>query len=80
MFDAIEYIPKLIYSGYTFDGKWCLIMEYFTGGTLYHHMYEEFDMIEKNLEPKINLEQKKFIVYHLACGLEALHKYKITHG
>ena len=79
-FHKIKYIPKLIFAGYTIDGKWCLIMEYFTGGTLHDHIQEEIKRKQQNMEPKINLEQKKYIVYHLACALEALHKQEVTHG
>ena len=79
-FDNIKYIPKLIYSGYTLDGKWCLIMEYFTGGSLDDHILEEFAMRFKNMKAKISLIQKLYIAYHLACALEALHEKNCTHG
>ena len=79
-FVHIKYIPKLIYSGYTLDGKWSVIMEYFTGGTLDYHIEEEIKRKQQNMEPIINYEQKKYIAYHLACALEALHERKFTHG
>ena len=79
-FDNIKYIPRLIYSGYTLDGKWCAIMEYFTGGTLDYHIQEEIKRKQQNMEPIINYEQKKYIAYHLACAIEALHYQKFTHG
>ena len=79
-FEHIKYIPKLIYSGYTLDGKWCLIMEYFTGGTLEYHIEEEIKRKQQKMKPKIANRHKKYIAYHLACAIEYLHKLKCTHG
>ena len=79
-FLEIKYIPKLIYAGYTVDGKWCTIMEYFTGGTLWYHIQEEIERKHANMEPKINFEQKKYIAYHLALAIEELHYQDFTHG
>ena len=74
----IAYIPRLIYSGYTVDGKWCMIMEFFTGGTLLHHIENKFK--RPNKKGKIEKNQKKYIAYHLALAIEALHERKFTHG
>ena len=79
-FTCIKYLPKLIYSGYMSDGKWCIIMEYFTGGTLEYHIDEEIKRKQQNMEPIINYEQKKYITYHLALAIEALHLNSHTHG
>ena len=75
-----EYIPKLVYSGYTEDGKWCTVMEYFSGGTLEYHIYEEIRRQRRFQEPNINDQQKKFIAYHLALAIEYLQKEEFTHG
>ena len=75
-----KHIPKLIYAGYTVDGKWFTIMEYFTGGTLCYHIKEEIKRKQAQMEPKINFEQKKYIAYHIALGIEELHKRRVTHG
>ena len=85
-----QYLPKLVYSGYTIDGKWCLIMQYFTGGTLSYHIKEEIArrrIDEKNGKRQMNesmlkiaAAQKKYIVYHLARGIEYLHSQKFVHG
>ena len=79
-FLKIKYIPKLIYAGYTLDGKWCTIMEYFDGGTLHYHIQEEIERKHANMESKINFEQKKYIAYHLALAIEKLHYQDFTHG
>ena len=79
-FLKMKYIPKLIYAGYTVDGKWCTIMEYFDGGTLDYHIDEEIKRKQKNMESKINFEQKKYIAYHLALAIEELHYQDFTHG
>ena len=55
----IKYIPKLLYAGYNSDGNWCTIMEYFTGGTLSHHIYEEIKRKDDGIEIQITAEQKK---------------------
>ena len=75
-----KYIPKLLYAGYMHDGKWCTIMEYFTGGTLSHHIYEEMKRKDDGKELQITAEQKKYIAYHLACGIEILHRLLYNHG
>ena len=76
----ITYLPRLIYSGYTIDGKWCLIMEYFTGGTLDYHIQEEIKRKQQKLKPIIKNRHKQYIVYHLARAIEALHYQDFTHG
>ena len=76
----IAYIPRLIYSGYTLDGKWCLLMEYFTGGTLLHHIKEEIKRKQQKVKPIIQIRHKQYIAYHLARAIEDLHKRKFTHG
>ena len=75
-----EYIPKLVYSGYTVDGKWCTVMQYFSGGTLDYHIYEEMVRKESRIELKISREQKKFIAYHLALAIEYIHSKEFNHG
>ena len=75
-----EYIPKLIYSGYTEDGKWCTLMQYFSGGTLEYHIYEEIRRQGRLQQPNINDQQKKFIAYHLALAIEYLQQEEFTHG
>ena len=73
-----EYLPQLVYSGYTTDGRWCSVMQYFSGGTLDYHIHEEIKR-EVNAR-KINREQKKYIAYHLALAIEYLHYHHYTHG
>ena len=75
-----KYIPKLLYAGYTHDGKWCTIMEYFTGGTLDYHIHEEIKRRDDGKELQITAEQKKYIAYHLALGIEKLHENLYNHG
>ena len=75
-----EYIPKLVYSGYTDDGKWCTIMQYFSGGSLEYHIDEEIRRKKAGMEPKINDQHKKFIAYHLARAIEYIHSKQYTHG
>lgn len=72
--------PKLVYSGYTTDGKWCLIMQYFSGGTLSYHIHEEIKKMRRGKQLKITPEQKKYIAYHLALAIEFLHSYRFIHG
>lgn len=74
------YIPKLIYSGYTIDGKWCTIMEYFTGGTLDFHIDEEIKINEAKKKLRITAAHKKYIAYQLALAIEYLHLLHVTHG
>ena len=76
----IAYIPRLIYSGYTLDGKWCVIMEYFTGGTLDYHIKNDIKLIEQNKEPKMEPKHKKYIAYHLVRAIEALHGKTVILG
>ena len=80
VFYPLKYIPKLLYSGYTIDRKWCIIMEYFTGGTLWHHIKKEIKRKHLNMKPMITPEQKKYIAYHLALAIEELHSKNFTHG
>ena len=75
-----EYIPKLVYSGYTDDGKWCTVMEYFSGGSLEYHIDEEIIRQRRFQQPNINDQQKKFIAYQLALAIEYLQKEEFTHG
>ena len=75
-----KYFPKLLYAGYTHDGKWCTIMEYFTGGTLDYHIREESKRQKMGSELQITSKQKKYIAYHLALGIEKLHEHLYDHG
>ena len=75
-----KYVPKLLYAGYTTEGTWCTIMEYFTGGTLEHHIYEEINRHNEKKQLQITAEQKKYIAYHLALAIEEIHKSNFTHG
>ena len=75
-----KYIPKLVYSGYTPDDKWCTIMQYFTGGTLDYHIEEEIKRKQANEELKINPRHKHYIAFHLACAIEYIHSKRFTHG
>ena len=79
-FRNTKYIPKLLYAGYTHDGKWCTIMEYFTGGTLDYHIREEIKRYNDEKELRITPKQKKYIAYHLALGIEKLHRHLYSHG
>ena len=72
-FDS-EYLPDIVYSGYDIDGRWCVIMQYFNGGTLEYHIEEEIK------KPKITPAQKKYIAYHFALAIEYLHGRCFTHG
>ena len=76
----IEYIPKVVYSGYTEDGKWCTILQYYDGGTLEHHIDEEIKRKKAKTEFKINREQKKYIAYQLGLAIEYIHSKWFVHG
>ena len=75
-----EYIPKLVYSGYTEDGKWCTILQYYDGGTLDHHIDEEIKRKAAKTELKISCDQKKYIAYHLGLAIEYIHSKLFIHG
>ena len=75
-----EYVPKFVYSGYTEDGRWCTILQYYDGGTLEHHINEEIKRKEAKTELKISREQKKYIAYHLCLALEYIHGDYFIHG
>ena len=76
----IEYIPKLVYSGYTKDGKWCIILQYYDGGTLEHHIDEEIKRKDAKMKLKINREQKKYIAYQLGLIIEYIQPREFIHG
>ena len=75
-----RYLPDLIYSGYDVDGKWCTVMQFYSGGSLDYHIKGEIFSQRMKLKLRINLEQKIYIAYHLALALEYLHGRKWTHG
>ena len=75
-----KYIPKLLYAGYNSDGKWCTIMEYFTGGTLDYHICEEIKRYNDKKPLRIAPKHKKYIAYHLALGIEEFHRLLYNHG
>ena len=80
LFFNSKYIPEIVYSGYDIDGKWCVLMQYFNGGTLQSHIYGEIYLKTEEKKQRINTEQKKYIAYHLALALEYLHGRNCTHG
>ena len=75
-----KYLPKVIYSGYTLDGKWCTVMQYFNGGTLDDLIAMEVSNKYNHKDLKITPAQKIYIAYHLAVALEYIHEQDITHG
>ena len=75
-----KYLPNLVYCGYTTDGRWCTIMQYFSGGTLDHHINEEIKRKQSNVGLHLTLAHKKYIAYHLALAIEFLHSKTFTHG
>ena len=75
-----KYLPKLVYCGYTTDGRWCTIMQYFSGGTLDHHIIEEIKRKQSNVGLQLTLAHKKYIAYHLALAIEYIHSWGLSHG
>ena len=66
-----QFIPKLVYSGYTSLCEWCLILEHIDAGDLWKHIHNGSIILQKN---------KITIAYQLAIALDYLHSNFLSHG